>query len=534
MNHSPFLIYAISASESIIKASLLLLIATFLAFTFRKRWPAVSHFAWVLAFVSILALPIVSAVAPSTNILRIDDAFLSKIGVKERQLAELPPSGPRYVLINPQQPIADPAPAEVGTRLVQMLRIPAWFEVLFLAWLVGFLAVLSRTAYGLNCLRIIRKYGTRKVESDELAEKLDLLGQTAGVRRSWDLRTSMTHELSLPMTWGVIRPTILLPKHAEEWSPSQFEAVMLHELAHVRRFDFLSQIVAEIVCATYWFHPLVWLGARAMRADAELVADEAVLLTGLKPSDYASELMKLAATIGSQKQPFAHVGTLAMNNSKIENRLHSVLKYPVGKRGVSSLQMLTACAAAVVILPVIAGVHIGSQQPVIGGAPAMTMQQDDAKSRLKQVALATMMYAQDWDGDFPYVQNTGSAAAVLYPYAKNTKIFQSPTKGGQFIFNMNVAGVNMQNITAPAETPMWAEILPESALSMFVAYADGHVKWTPVANYKAAAAIRFKRASKMKPLPADWMLKTKKSASQGGTLRVAAMTQSGFEIHRKN
>ncbi len=101
-----------------------------------------------------------------------------------------------------------------------------------------------------------------------------------------------------PMTWGCRRPVLLLPASVlEEWPAERLRAVLLHELAHIARLDWLTQIVAQLACALYWFNPLVWKMAGAMEREAEQACDDRVLLAGVEASDYACHLLEVVKSL---------------------------------------------------------------------------------------------------------------------------------------------------------------------------------------------------------------------------------------------
>ena len=74
---------------------------------------------------------------------------------------------------------------------------------------------------------------------------------------------------AVPMTWGTLRPVVLLPEAARDWPAERLHAVVLHELIHVQRHDLLAQIAAQAACCLYWFHPMVWLAVRQLRKERE-------------------------------------------------------------------------------------------------------------------------------------------------------------------------------------------------------------------------------------------------------------------------
>lgn len=113
-----------------------------------------------------------------------------------------------------------------------------------------------------------------------------------GIRRHVDLRV---HErLSCPMVWGLFRPVILLPGHlARDLNEAELSTILLHELAHVKRYDCVVNWVQVLTGVVFFFNPLVWLANRQMRIEREKACDDMVLsASGLKRREYARSLLK--------------------------------------------------------------------------------------------------------------------------------------------------------------------------------------------------------------------------------------------------
>ncbi len=108
-------------------------------------------------------------------------------------------------------------------------------------------------------------------------------------------------------------------------SQDRYQAVLLHELALVKRGDNLTGILSYLVCALYGFHPAVWLTANAMREDAEGAADDAILTSGVKPSVYANEPMHLARQTDGQASRHGLISVSFMRRSKIETRIAAIV-----------------------------------------------------------------------------------------------------------------------------------------------------------------------------------------------------------------
>jgi beta-lactamase regulating signal transducer with metallopeptidase domain len=112
-----------------------------------------------------------------------------------------------------------------------------------------------------------------------------------GFKHGTALLTS--NELASPISWGLMRPVILLNTRAVEAS-GEAEAIIAHELAHVARMDWIKLLLARIATALFWFNPFVWLLAREAHQLREETADDAVLAADIPDTDYAQLLVGVA------------------------------------------------------------------------------------------------------------------------------------------------------------------------------------------------------------------------------------------------
>lgn len=510
------------------KGTVLLAIAALAIRQVRKSKPAISHIAWLAVFAGLLALPPFIAGSSLRTTLFIPGF---------RNTLE-----PVQTLNNHAKPIhglerngfpsnATESPSVPEARAAQEQSISTT-DFIACTWLLGFTFVLARCIVSLFALALLRRFGTRVVDKSALPISVDTLAHATGLKSNWELRQSVTSEPATAMTWGMFRPVILLPLDASDWSPQRLESVLLHEFAHVRRFDFASQLLAELACALYWFNPLVWLGARAMREGAEAAADEAVVRSGVKPSVYAAELLQIAAALGNRRQTLSRIGVSAMTQPKIESRLKAVLSSSARHRGVTSVHVL-ACATFVLFgATAIGTLRVTTQQPTGVDRPAA--EKTAALIRVKQIALATIMYSVDYDevpavppvrpktrkGEavpmdkpgshaiYPYVSSTASITYLIQPYLRNASVMQSPTIGAKFEFNLNLGGVFGEAIKNPESTPLWYETVPGD-YRVAVAYCDGHARLVAKDDPKFVAALKetFPRDKRSKPLPKNLGIK---------------------------
>lgn len=190
---------------------------------------------------------------------------------------------------------------------------------------------------------------TSPLDDTELAE----LARRLGLRRPVSLRQS--EGILVPLTVGVRRPVIVLPKSAESWTPRERRAVLTHELGHVARQDVLGSLFAEFCCAVYWFHPLVWLTARRMCAEREIACDDLVVLAGEDPPLYASLLLGVAANLKSSvhRRGVPACAVAMARSREVKRRIAAILdtkrlRKPLGRVGLALLLFLAAAGILLV------------------------------------------------------------------------------------------------------------------------------------------------------------------------------------------
>jgi beta-lactamase regulating signal transducer with metallopeptidase domain len=138
--------------------------------------------------------------------------------------------------------------------------------------------------------------------------------------------------VAVPMAVGVLRPVVLLPASLMTGlDPEQFAAIISHELAHIRRYDLLMNLIQRLIESLLFFHPVVWYISRRMSAERESCCDDLVVSSGYDPMDYAGALLQMAERCSPTGQPDAvAVAAFEPNVSQFEVRIQRLMN---GSRG---------------------------------------------------------------------------------------------------------------------------------------------------------------------------------------------------------
>jgi beta-lactamase regulating signal transducer with metallopeptidase domain/tetratricopeptide (TPR) repeat protein len=275
-----------------------------------------------------------SALAPAASRLR-----AASVGAAEVAGLAAPPS-----IADATKPLQAPSGA----------RSFPWLSLVLAAWAAGALFFGMRLAVGWARVRRIAREADPIREADWTYER-EAASRRLGVRRPVELLESP--EVPVAMTSGLFRPLLLLGRAARTWVIERRRIVLLHEIAHVRRGDWLTLVLAEAAVSIYWFHPAAWHLVAIARRNAEQAADDLVLESGTKPSVYAGHLLGIFRSLSTVGHPVVPALGIA-RPSDFEERLRAILDntaarraLPKGRAHLAAAGVFAAAALVTLIEP---------------------------------------------------------------------------------------------------------------------------------------------------------------------------------------
>jgi TonB family protein len=437
------------------KVSLVLVVALATCALLRRRSAAVRHWVLAAAVLCAAAIPAAERLVPSWSLTVDAPELLRRIGAASGSDDPLLPVAPPALVRAGQRGADDPSlqPPGSGSRDSSNPR-PA--TVLMWLWLAGTAGCLLTLAVGFLRLRsIAARADTIRTGAwaDALAEIADEYGLTRPITLLCGPHPGVL------VTWGLLRPKVLFPRSALTWDARRIRVVLRHELAHVARRDWGTQLAAEILRSVYWFTPLTWMACRRLRDESEQAADDAVLLRGVQPADYAAHLLDLARSMTHHRRLWAAAPGIARPSS-LERRITAMLNRQLDRQPISRAARLTCGALVVSLTAVVASLVFaqGGSARVIGSVsdPSGAPLPDTTISLTHRSTGATHAVPTDQAGSFVFAtlppgEYLLEARAIGFAPVKDTMTL-APGDSTQRDFRLNIGSIE-ETITVGEPQP---------------------------------------------------------------------------------
>jgi uncharacterized protein (TIGR03435 family) len=288
-------------SASLLRPLMLAAAAWLILRVFKVRHPASRHAVWSAVLIGMLLLPAVSVIAPHWKL-----PLLPRRENSPTQTPLLTSDASPYVFsgfVSGGNPSVNNSPASP----VKVVEWPAPATILLWCYLVGVLAMAGYRVIG--WIMLVRVMSRSKTLRRRLRESSDLL---------------------IPVTVGVLRPSVILPTGWPAWNTTTKRAVFAHEFAHIRRGDTWISFLTRLAKCVYWFHPLAWWISRQIADLAEFSCDAAVLEKNTDPGGYSRILLGFAETVNAAGGRASLPGVAIASRSRIGPRIDQVFELAGG------------------------------------------------------------------------------------------------------------------------------------------------------------------------------------------------------------
>ena len=355
----------------------------------------------------------------------LDDSSETMENSTQFEMMPIPDTDIEYVEVNPSKSFSE-----------------IFFDALPAIWGVGIGVIAA--FFGINYWKGVREFQmSLPVENEFVNEWLS----------SHQLRRNITIRqydcIHTPLTYGICRPVILLPKESLEQSPSTLNFILTHEWVHILRFDCVTKILLTAALCIHWMNPLVWVMYLLFNRDIELSCDETVLhlLGRNRRSDYALALIDME----EQKGGFASFAS-GFGRNAIEERIRAIMK-------MKKASLITILAAVVVVACVsILFSTSAKNNPIDTELPSsesetvsdkiltnddQMKQEVSVKTSENNISPAERFAALEKYGVKFVPSETDSTKGDLYYNGELVKFFADPNPNGDFSFYSETEGSNL-------------------------------------------------------------------------------------------
>ena len=241
-----------------------------------------------------------------------------------------------------------------------------WPAIGITVWLA--VAVLLIVRHALTRRRLVAlSVRTAVAPHPREVEALSRARRRVRVRRGIDIARTALPEA--PAVLRILRPLVVLPAAGcDDLTDEELESLHCHECAHVARHDNLVARIESVICALFWFHPLLWLAQRVTVIERERACDEVVAESADGRKTYLAALAKFCHAAIAPRLP----GVSCMATANLKERMDHVMNYPVLRTQAPSAPRVTALASAALVLFTLTAALVGSDPALAGGTRAGT------------------------------------------------------------------------------------------------------------------------------------------------------------------
>lgn len=345
----------------IIKSSFILLITFGIISLMKKFSASARHLVWTVALVAVILLPVIPALTPQWQVPLLPDPAALRSGEKEipeldTKFSATEKEGESSLAAIPTQP-NEIAPGKVVTKkanedylepLQKNLQIPLLgshsgqskgaeadsvtqepFDLilpLLIVWAGGVVVTFFWLLSGiLSVSKAIRK--ASPIICQGWHRDLETVRGKYNITSAIQLVYS--EQFDYPLVFGIFRPKLVIPLNDLQRSDIYRKIVLLHELAHIKRRDTLTQLLVHFALPLNWFNPLAWMAVNNLLREQELSCDDYVLTSQIKPADYAAQLLEITETMKGRTN--WAVASMA-NKSEIKGRIMDILNPEKNRR----------------------------------------------------------------------------------------------------------------------------------------------------------------------------------------------------------
>jgi len=269
-----------------VQGLIVFILATFSVLGIRRLSSGFKHILWLSVVFSFLIIPLFSQFVPF-HLFRIslyqgvqNEAYGAMNDILSKAFGSIG-SNIRFAQANT---------SIAGETLNFPLLHSSWSFIIIALWITGMLLSSLRVIIGkVNVSNISRQATVCRSRKYTLV--VEELSKMLTVRKSVVLLKSS--ECKVPFTYRISKPVIILPSSISKWPCEQLRAVLIHELAHVKRKDYITQLIARFICSVFWFIPVVWIAYHHLHIEQEKSCDAFAVESGIEADSYARHILNV-------------------------------------------------------------------------------------------------------------------------------------------------------------------------------------------------------------------------------------------------